>query len=227
MLNDFQEKFKSSIQGELNYFTNLSAVYTQLVFHNAETKNVILDIETSQAENMNNMKQMNDLVELMSSSNIPDIDAKKGIGKLSSISSTQNLISDYEELLQTNKFISTELENLKQKTQILSEENYNLKTRNEEFAQEMNSMSDKIKNLSGSSGSKTDSEFFQKIKQLEKELSDTKNNLDIQIDKYHKATNDFDKKLSECTQFKQLKKFLQEKNQMVIDLKKKLANYEK
>ena len=38
--------------------------------------------------------------------------------------------------------------------------------------------------------------------------------------------SEYDKKLSESVQFKQLKKFVNEKNALVVDLKKKLSQYE-
>jgi hypothetical protein len=226
MLDQLDTQFKKSVEGELNYFTNLSSVYIQLLFHNAEKKSFILDIETSQVENMHNLKQMNELIALINTPSIPiNLSGKKAVGKLGSITSTQDLINDYEELLQNYKLLNNDLENLKQKNLFLSEENLNLKDNNDQLSKQINSMSNQVNSIQSSTNTSSNN-YLESLKRLEKDLSETKKNLDAQIAKYHNACNEFDKKLSESTQFKQLKKFLQEKNAIVIDLKKKLAKYE-
>lgn len=226
MLNQLKSKFSKSVGDELTYFTNLNAIYIQLLFHNAEDKKVTLDIDTSQVENMHNMKQMEDLVNLLNSPNVPtDFSGKKNIGKLSSISSTQNLISDYEELLQNHNILNAEFNNLKKQNDLLSQENLNLKSNNNKFSNEMQSFNKQLEKLSGDNN-KDSSSFLESIKKLERELSETKKNLDDQIDKYHVLTSEFNKKLSESTQFRELKKYLAEKNNLIIELKKKIEKYE-
>ena len=58
------------------------------------------------------------------------------------------------------------------------------------------------------------------------DLENTKKKLDEQVSKYQNLLKDYDVKLSECIQFQQLKKFLQEKNNLIIELKNKLAKLE-
>ena len=54
----------------------------------------------------------------------------------------------------------------------------------------------------------------------------TKVKLDEQINNYQKLVKDYDKKLNESVQFQELKKMLQEKNKLLISLKKKIASLE-
>ena len=54
----------------------------------------------------------------------------------------------------------------------------------------------------------------------------TKKNLDEQVSKYQKLLNEYDVKLSQSIQFQQLKKLLQDKNSLIIELKSKIANFE-
>lgn len=47
-----------------------------------------------------------------------------------------------------------------------------------------------------------------------------------QVAKYQNLLKEYDVKLSESIQFQQLKKFLQEKNALIIELKNKVAKFE-
>lgn len=64
------------------------------------------------------------------------------------------------------------------------------------------------------------------LKTLETDLTQTRNTLDEQVAKYQKLLKEYDVKLSESTQFQQMKKLLQDKNSLIIDLKKTVAKYE-
>jgi len=57
-------------------------------------------------------------------------------------------------------------------------------------------------------------------------LETTRKKLDEQASKYQNLLKEYDVKLNESTQFQQLKKFLQEKNSLIIELKKRIANIE-
>lgn len=46
------------------------------------------------------------------------------------------------------------------------------------------------------------------------------------MSKYQNLLKEYDVKLSESTQFQQLKKFLQDKNSLIIELKTKIAKFE-
>jgi hypothetical protein len=64
------------------------------------------------------------------------------------------------------------------------------------------------------------------INKLQYDFESTKKKLDEQVLKYQNLLKDYDVKLSESIQFQQLKKFLQEKNFLIIELKNKLAKIE-
>ncbi len=64
------------------------------------------------------------------------------------------------------------------------------------------------------------------LKRLEKESQEAKKNLDEQVEKYQQLEASFDKKVSESTQFKTLKKILQDKNTLIVQLKTKVAKFE-
>ena len=71
------------------------------------------------------------------------------------------------------------------------------------------------------------SQTAEALKKLEDECQEAKKNLDEQIAKYQSLVKNYDKKVSESAQFKTLKKILQDKNTLIIELKTKVANYEK
>lgn len=72
--------------------------------------------------------------------------------------------------------------------------------------------------------SKTNSN--ESLKKLQCDLEETKKVLDDQVAKYQNLLKEYDTKLSESIQFQQLKKLLQEKNTLIVDLKKKVAKFE-
>lgn len=180
-------------------------------------------------ENMNNIKQMKDLIEMITSPNVNlNSNNSKNKGKLDSISNTQTLIADFEELKENYTLLQSNLDDLNKKNKMLSEENNNLKNTNINLINnDMANMSEQINKLTTTNNNNNiNSDNLNNIKKLECELSETKKKLESQIEKYQNLMNDYDKKLSESVQFKQLKKYLNEKNAIVIDLKNKLSNYE-
>jgi peptidoglycan hydrolase CwlO-like protein len=64
------------------------------------------------------------------------------------------------------------------------------------------------------------------FKNLEKDLEQTRSKLQEQISNYQTLLKDYDVRISESIQFKQLKKLLQDKNNLIIELKNKIASFE-
>jgi hypothetical protein len=61
---------------------------------------------------------------------------------------------------------------------------------------------------------------------MEKDLENTKKKLDQQVEEYQKLLKEYDVKLSESTQFQQMKKLLHDKNKLITELKNQLAKLE-
>jgi peptidoglycan hydrolase CwlO-like protein len=68
--------------------------------------------------------------------------------------------------------------------------------------------------------------IIENFKNLEKDLEHTRLKLQEQISNYQTLLKDYDVRISESIQFKQLKKLLQDKNNLIIELKNKIASYE-
>jgi hypothetical protein len=114
------------------------------------------------------------------------------------------------------------MEGLKTKNNLLVSENSNLKNNLNETTKEIKNMSKQFQEFALSSKSNNTKEMNDLIGKLEKELIETKTNLDKQIERYQELTSEYDKKLSESIQFKQLRKFLNEKNNIIAELRKKI-----
>lgn len=67
---------------------------------------------------------------------------------------------------------------------------------------------------------------IENINKLQGDLENTKKKLDEQVANYQNLLKEYDTKLSQSTQFQQLKKLLQEKNILIIELKNKIAKFE-
>jgi len=84
-----------------------------------------------------------------------------------------------------------------------------------------------LKSLSlDNKNSQSDAKVVENIQNLQKDLETTKKNLEEQLAKYQKLLKEYDVKINESIQFQQLKKLLQDKNTLIIDLKNKIAKFE-
>ena len=197
MFVKIQEYIQKSMDKEISYYLNMNAIFVQLLLHDAEKQTVSLQVETSQVENMNNIKEMNDFINSLSNLTLPDTNSNNKLGKLGSISNTANLIENYETLKHDNDILNEKNKILENKIELLQNENNNLNNNNNEL-----------------------------LNKLEEECKISKKNYDEQLQKYQQLLKDFDKKVIESTQFKTLKKILQEKNTLIVQLKTKISNYE-
>ena len=225
-----QDHIKSAMSQELGYFLNMNAIMVQLLLHDAEKQKTNLSCEVSQIENMQNMKEMNEFISSLNSLNI-DIGSNKNksSGKLGSISSIEGLINENQTMKNDNDILNQQIEILNHKNQMLTTENQNLTRQNMENSENILSLRKLIKDLTQkiSENNQNDSkQTVDTLKKLEAESQEAKKKLDEQVEKYQQLVASFDKKVSESAQFKTLKKILQDKNTLIVQLKTKVAKYE-
>ena len=110
--------------------------------------------------------------------------------------------------------------------EMLSNENQNLNTNISNYSETINQLREQIKTMSAGMANKDNSMNMATLNKLENECAEAKKKLEEQILKYQTLVNDYDKKVSESVQFKQLKKLLQDKNTLIVQLKTKVAKYE-
>ena len=224
-----QDHIKSAMAQEIGYFLNMNAIMVQLLLHDAEKQKTNLQCEVSQIENMQNMKEMNEFIGSLNSLNIDTGSKSKSLGKLGSISSIEGLIKENEIMKHDYDMLNQQHEILKNQSLMLSNENKNLTAQNKENNQLILQLRTEIQNLTQKISENIQSESketVETLKKLEKESHDAKKKLDEQMEKYQQLVANFDKKVSESAQFKTLKKILQDKNTLIVQLKTKVAKYE-
>ena len=225
-----QDYIKSAMEQEIGYYLNMNAIMVQLLLHDAENKKVNLKCEISQIENMENMKEMNQFINSLNKLNVDVGSSKmKSLGKLGSISSIESLIKENEIMKNNNEILTHQIEILNNKNQMLTTENENLSNQNRENNQDILILRKEIQNLTQklSDKNKQDSnESLEALKRLETESQEAKTKLDEQVLLYQNLLKSFDKKISESKQFQTLKKLLQDKNTLIVQLKTKVAQYE-
>lgn len=226
LFNRFKDYIKQSTEKEISYYLNMNAIFVQLLMHDAEKQTVTLQADIAQIENMKNMKEMNEFVSSISNLALPDLSSKSSLGKLGSISNTTNLIENYETLKHDYDILNQKVEILQSKNEMLSNENKNLNNNISNYSETINQLREQIKTMSSGMANKDNSINLATLNKLENECAETKKKLEEQILKYQSLVNDFDKKVSESVQFKQLKKLLQDKNTLIVQLKTKVAKYE-
>ena len=230
LFDKVQDHIKSAMAQELGYFLNMNAIMVQLLLHEAEKQKTNLQCEISQIENMKNMKEMNEFINSLNNLNIDtNIGKNKSLGKLGSISSIEGLIKENEIMKHNNDILNQQFEILNNKNQMLSTENDNLNKQNKENSQIILELRKEIQNLSQKitdSNQNESKETVETLKKLEKESQEAKKKLDEQVEKYQQLVASFDKKVSESAQFKTLKKILQDKNTLIVQLKTKVAKFE-
>jgi hypothetical protein len=177
---------------------------------------------------------MNEFVKMITKNSIPTEFGKSNVlSKLNSITKTQNLITDFEELKYEYEMLNQSYNILKNQNEMLVKENENLQNNSKVYSNEVTELKQKLKilSLTPSSTSGLPSTGIKPIlpdnlKLLEKDLEATKTKLDQQIEEYQKLLKEYDVKLSESTQFQQMKKLLHDKNKLITELKNKLAQFE-
>ena len=230
LLEKVQEYIKSAMEQEIGYYLNMNAIMVQLLLHDAENKKMQLQCEVSQIENMENMKQMNQFINSLNKLNIDINNSKiKSLGKLGSISSIEGLIKENEIMKNNSDILNHQVEVLNNKNQMLTAENQNLFNQIRENNKDISALRKQVQDLTQklSENKNQDSkETLEALKKLENESQEAKKKLDEQVQQYQKLLQSFDKKISESKQFQTLKKILQDKNTLIVQLKTKVAKYE-
>ena len=225
-----QDYIKSAMEQEIGYYLNMNAIMVQLLLHDAENKKIQLQCEVSQIENMENMKQMNQFINSLNKLNIDINNSKiKSLGKLGSISSIEGLIKENEIMKNNSDILNHQVEVLNNKNQMLTAENQNLFNQIRENNKDISALRKQVQDLTQklSENKNQDSkETLEALKKLENESQEAKKKLDEQVQQYQKLLQSFDKKISESKQFQTLKKILQDKNTLIVQLKTKVAKYE-
>jgi len=225
-----QDYIKSAMEQEIGYYLNMNAIMVQLLLHDAENKKIQLQCEVSQIENMENMKQMNQFINSLNKLNIDINNSKiKSLGKLGSISSIEGLIKENEIMKNNYDILNHQVEVLNNKNQMLTAENQNLFNQIRENNKDISALRKQVQDLTQklSENKNQDSkETLEALKKLENESQEAKKKLDEQVQQYQKLLQSFDKKISESKQFQTLKKILQDKNTLIVQLKTKVAKYE-
>ena len=225
-----QDYIKSAMEQEIGYYLNMNAIMVQLLLHDAENKKIQLQCEVSQIENMENMKQMNQFINSLNKLNIDINNSKiKSLGKLGSISSIEGLIKENEIMKNNSDILNHQVEVLNNKNQMLTAENQNLFNQIRENNKDISALRKQVQDLTQklSENKNQDSkETLEALKKLENESQEAKKKLDEQVQQYQKLLQSFDKKISESKQFQTLKKILQDKNTLIVNLKTKVAKYE-
>lgn len=177
---------------------------------------------------------MNEFIKTVIKSNIPEFGKSNVLSKLGSITKTQNLINDFEQLKHDHEMLNQNFGILKNQNELLIRENKNLESSANNYSQEVNNLREQImvkklilfQKLSLDSQASKNSGNIENITKLQENVEETKKKLDEQVSKYQNLLKEYDVKLSESIQFQQLKKFLQEKNSLITQLKNKLAKFE-
>ena len=226
MFTKIQGYVKQSMDKEIGYYLNMNAVFVKLLLHDAEKQIVTLKVETAQIENMSNIEQMNDFISSLSNLTLQDSNNNNTLGKLGSVKNTTNLIENYETLKHDYDILNEKVQILTNKNEMLSNENNNLNKNIQENNTTIHQLRNQIRELADGVKNNNANANVENLKKLENEYAEMKKKLDEQVAQYQKLVENYDKKVSESTQFKTLKKILQEKNTLIVQLKTKVAQYE-
>jgi hypothetical protein len=120
------------------------AIFVQLLLHKADEHKVTLNVETSQVQNFQNVNEMNEFIKTVIKSNIPEFGKSNVISKLGSITKTQNLINDYEQLKHDHEILNQNFGILKNQNELLVRENKNLESSANNYSQEVKNLREQI-----------------------------------------------------------------------------------
>jgi len=124
----------------------LIAILVQLLLHDAEFNKINLKVEISQIQNLKNVNEMNEFIKSITGNNLPtDLGRQSVMSKLGSISKTQNLINDYEQLSHESEMLQQNYNILKNQNELLIKENQNLQENGNLISREVDELRKRLK----------------------------------------------------------------------------------
>lgn len=211
---DFVDFLKSSIKNQVNTdfgtSINMSALAVSQLLGNAQDVGAELRLDTSAVENA----MMLDAVERMSLDGMGRTPSK-AIGKLSSLKDEAKVYREESERLESsNKALQERFTIAQERATSAQTETARLLRDKKGLLEELSSLQGKLDQLAHSSAgeSKESAEINSKLSRLEEELE--------------VANEENTKRVSETTQFQQMKKMMQSQSAKIRDLRRRLAKYE-
>ncbi len=112
--------------------------------HNADKNKITLIVDTAQIQNLENVNEMNEFVKSVISSNIPEFGKSNAISKLGSITKTQNLINDFEQLKHDYEMLKQNFNILKNQNEMLVQENKNIQGNASNYSEEVGNLREQL-----------------------------------------------------------------------------------
>lgn len=162
MFATLKDAVNKNIDTELTYYLNMNGNYTPSYMQpflssccfmtlktrvcNCQLKLLKSKICNNPFHSRQNIQEMNDFVKNIAGSSLPsDFNKTNAVSKLGSISKTQDLINDHEQLKHEFDLLKQELNILKSQNQMLATENDNLNTSGKQHISELDSLRQKMK----------------------------------------------------------------------------------
>jgi len=243
MINGLQKVVRSSVETELINDAHTNVLLLVQLFSQAEKWHLKLQSDISELENQKLLKEIADFEENETSGGkskplqLSSLSQKSKLEPLNESGSTALLQMEIQRLKEENDALTKKFKNLEKSATLGSKEVSKLRsdlekskdikpeTKNQGNEEEVALLTDKISSLSGEL--KEAEEMYRcKTSSMEEEVTNSKHYVLALQHEIETLSEEFDKKFSETTQFKNLKKMLEGKNAQLKELRKRLKNYE-
>jgi len=245
MLDGLQSVVKSAVELELSNAAHTNVLLLVQLFGQAEKWHLKLQTDISELENQKLLKEIAEFEEQeltgikRKKSMDPSLAAKK-LQPLNEGGSTALLQMEINRLKEENDVFRNKIAILEKSTNVTMNEKSKLKSDLEEAkrmaqnkppistqasAEEINLLSNKVSTLSAHLKD-AENQYQKKCSSLDEELANTKHYVLALQDELETLNKEFDKKFSETTQFKNLKKMLEGKNTQIKELRNRLKRHE-
>lgn len=245
IITDLQTVVRSSVESELLNDAHTDVLLLVQLFSQAEKWHLKLQADISELENQKLLKEVADF-ELNENSisktkaplEISSLAQKTKLQPLNEGTTNPLLQMEIERLKNTNEELRNKFAQLEKSATVNSKESAQLRTDLEQAKQTMNEkkpgednsekmvlLSEKVSSLSMELVG-AEEKYKTKFSSLEEEVSSSKHYILALQHEVEVLTAESEKKFSESSQFKNLKKMLEQKNGQLKELRKKLKQYE-
>lgn len=245
IITDLQTVVRSSVESELLNDAHTNVLLLVQLFSQAEKWHLKLQADISELENQKLLKEVADF-ELNENSisktkaplEISSLAQKTKLQPLNEGTTNPLLQMEIERLKNTNEELRNKFAQLEKSATVNSKESAQLRTDLEQAKQTMNEkkpgednsetmvlLSEKVSSLSMELVG-AEEKYKTKFSSLEEEVSSSKHYILALQHEVEVLTAESEKKFSESSQFKNLKKMLEQKNGQLKELRKKLKQYE-
>lgn len=218
IMDSYCIQVSASVKEELEKVANLSAVYVSQLLQQAQISGLQLETDISIIEDQSRIDSIQELAKFGAA---PPQPKRASLPQLSAqgYSNDPNLLQECQDLKEENRKMADRFQQMQTQTTELLRERASLSS-------ELEKVKENFKRVRAEMSAQGGTASAQGIQEIETSVVETKKMLDDKKAECEEMRQDLKKRLGDSAQFRELKAIIAKKNQMIKDLRARLAQYE-